>query len=122
VDDLAELWRSLMAGGGFGRRTLWLVLLDDAGHPAPVVVPIDDIPTYPGRKDVRALGAVLAGIAPLGTPVLLLSRPGCGEVQDGDRRWAEALAPLAPAWPVHLATADVDDSSAPCTVRALRVS
>ena len=118
ADDLAAFWTAFMGEGGFGRRTLWLVLLDDGGHPAPVVVPIDDIPRAPGRRDTDAFGAVLAGLADYGTAVLLLSRPGPVEVQPDDLRWARALAPLAPAWPVHLATAESLDAPA-CRVQAL---
>jgi hypothetical protein len=121
ADDLVAFWTALMGGGGFGRRSLWLVLLDQSGRAAPVVVPIDDIPAYPGPREVEAFGRVLAGLADIGTPVLLLTRPGSSQVQDGDRRWAEALAPLAPAWPVHLATVPADDSPALCAVRALPV-
>jgi len=116
--NLAAFWTTLMGEGGFGRRTLWLVLLDDGGHPAPVVVPIDDLPQTPGRRDVDAFGTVLAGLADYGTAVLLLSRPGPVEVQPDDLRWARALAPLAPAWPVHLATAESLDAPA-CRVQAL---
>jgi hypothetical protein len=118
ADGLAAFWTGLMGEGGFGRRSLWLVLLDDGGHPAPVVVPIDDIPRAPGRRDTDAFGAVLAGLADYGTAVLLLSRPGPVEVQPDDLRWARALAPLAPAWPVHLATAESLDAPA-CRVQAL---
>jgi hypothetical protein len=118
AEDLAAFWTVLMGKGGFGRRTLWLVLLDDGGHPAPVVVPIDDVPEAPGRRDVEAFGAVLTGLADYGTAVLLLSRPGPVEVQPDDLRWARALAPLAPTWPVHLATAESPDAPA-CRVQAL---
>lgn len=118
ADDLARFWTALMGEGGFGRRTLWLVLLDESGHPAPVVVPSDDVPRTPGRRDTDAFGVVLAGLAGYGTAVLLLSRPGPVEAQPDDLRWARALAPLAPAWPVHLATAESLDASA-CRVQAL---
>jgi len=118
ADDLATFWTALMGEGGFGRRTLWLVLLDDGGHPAPVVVPIDDVPQSPGRRDVDAFSAVLAGLADQGTAVLLLSRPGPVEVQPDDLRWARALAPLAPVWPVHLATAESLDAPS-CRVQSL---
>jgi hypothetical protein len=117
--DLAALWAALMGDGDFDRRTLWLVLLDPGGHPAPVVVPIDDVPAEPGPRDVAGLGTMLAGVADLGTPVLLLSRPGPPEVQDADRRWVAVLGPLAPAWPVHLATPDPGGRAWPCVVRAL---
>lgn len=118
VDDLAAFWTALMGEGGFGRGTLWLVLLDQSGCPAPVVVPIDDLPHAPGNHDVEAFGRVLAGLADYGTAVLLLSRPGPVEVQPDDLRWASALAPLAPAWPVHLATAESLDAPS-CRVQAL---
>ena len=116
--DLAAFWTTLMGEGGFGRRTLWLVLLDEGGHPAPVVVPIDDVPEAPGRRDLEAFATVLAGLADYGTPVLLLSRPGPVEVQPDDLQWARSLAPLAPAWPVHLATAESLDAPA-CRIQAL---
>jgi hypothetical protein len=118
ADQLAAFWTALMGEGGFGRRTLWLVLLDDGGYPAPVIVPIDDVPRVPGRRDVQAFGAVLAGLADQGRAVLLLSRPGPVDIQPDDLRWARALAPLAPAWPVHLATAESANAPA-CRVQAL---
>src|SRR4051794_25687526 len=122
ADDLAAFWSALMGGGGFGRRSLWLVLLDESGRAAPVVVPIDDVPEFPSPLELEAFGRVLAGLADIGTPVLLLSRPGSSQVQEGDRRWAQALTPLAPTWPVHLATVAAGDSSALPSVQALPVS
>ncbi len=115
-DDLVTLWGTLVGDGGFGRRSLWLTVLDDAGRPAPVVVPVDGIPCVPTPSDVDALEMLVAGILDLGTVVLLLSRPGGCEVLEDDRTWASALAPLAPCWPVHLATVDADGR---CTVRSV---
>ncbi len=108
ADDLVTLWGALMGGGGFGRRTLWLVVLEDDGRPTPMIVPIDDIPRAPTQRDVDGLSTILAGIAEFGSVVWLLSRPGVDVVQEDDRRWARALTPLASAWPVHLATRGVD--------------
>ncbi len=108
ADDLATFWGALMGGGGFGQRTLWLVVLDESGRPTPVVVPIDDIPRVPTTSGVDALGTVVAGIGDFGTVVMLISRPGPHSVQEDDRSWARALTPLVPSWPVHLATADGD--------------
>ena len=86
ADDLVTLWAAVMGGGGFGRRTLWLVVLQDDGRPTPVVVPIDDIPRLPTRRDIDGLKTVLDGIIDFGTVILLLSRPGPDAVQDYDRR------------------------------------
>jgi hypothetical protein len=106
AEDLHPYWMSLIGEGGFGRRTLWLGVIDEEGHPTPVVVPIDDIPRAPTASGLAALSTVLAGVVAFGTPVLMISRPGPHEVRDEDRRWARELTPLAPRWPVHLATAD----------------
>lgn len=104
ADDLAHFWAALMGDGGFGRRTLWLVFLDDDGRPVPAIVPIDDIPQDPTPADVGSFRELFSHLGGYGTPVLLLSRPGTGAVQEHDRQWAHALAALAPRWPVHLAT------------------
>jgi hypothetical protein len=103
--DLAELWRALMGDGGFGRRTLWLGVLDASGRTTPVLVPIDDIPRRPSESDAAGLRRILSDIAGYGTVVMLLSRPGSDTLQDDDRCWGQALTPLAPGWPIHLATA-----------------
>lgn len=97
-----------MGGGGFGRRTVWLVILGEDERPTPMIVPIDDIPSVPTTRDVDGLRTILAGIVDFGTVILLLSRPGADVVQEDDRRWARALTPLAPSWPVHLATRGAD--------------
>jgi hypothetical protein len=118
VEDLTTLWRAMMGAGGFGRRRLWVVFLDEDGTPGPVVMPIDDIPAFPGVREVQGLQRVLEQVAAPGV-VLLVSRPGPPAEQDSDRRWAEALAPLS-SWPVHLAT-DPHDPSGPCVLRVLLV-
>lgn len=104
AQDLATFWSALMGEGGFDRRTLWLVFLDDDGRPVPAVVPIDDIPQDPSPADITSFGHFFEHLDSYGTPVLLLSRPGPGAVQEQDRRWARALAPFVRQWPVHLAT------------------
>lgn len=102
--DLAALWSSLMGVGGFARRSLQVVILDAAGRPAPVRVPIDDIPLVPSRDEVDSFGHFFDHLAGYGTPVVLLSRPGPSVVQEHDRQWAAALDSFTPRWPVHLAT------------------
>lgn len=106
VHDLPLLWSTLMGGGGIDRRSLSLVILDDDGRPAPVVVPIDDIPEIPSPPEVDSFGVFINHLVGFGTPVLLLSRPGPSAVQDHDRHWARAMASFAPRWPMHLATED----------------
>ena len=107
--DLYDLWHGLMGSGGFGRRSLWLLFFDHAGHPEPVIVPIDDIPLRPDARLVRALGEIVSGLTGDGgvaSVAMLLSRPGPRQMTADDRVWARALAPVTPGWPVHLATTD----------------
>lgn len=102
-----------MGDGGFGRRSLWLIFLDEEGRQSDLIVPIDDIPILPDSRDVHAIGDLIArvreevGVAQV---PMLLSRPGPSEITEGDRRWAialtEALRDLRPQWPIHLATRD----------------
>jgi hypothetical protein len=107
--ELYQLWHQLMGSGGFARRSLWLLFLDHEGHPEPVIVPIDDIPLRPDERLVRAVGEIVAGLTADGgvaSVAMLLSRPGRPQMAAEDRVWARALAPITPAWPVHLATTD----------------
>ncbi len=110
--DLAALWAVLMGDEGFTRRSLWLLFIEDDGRPAPVVVPIDDIPAQPDPELCRGLAGVVAGLKDrvgLGSVAALLSRPGDSAMCENDRRWARQLVQLSGLsrrWPVHLATAD----------------
>ena len=104
--DLVTFWGALLGVGRFARRTLWLAVLDEDGRPVPVAMPIDDIPVAPTGRHLDGLGTVLNGIAEYGTVIALVARPGSPTLREHDRRWALALAPLVPRWPVHLATAD----------------
>ena len=111
--DLFERWEELMGGGGFGRRSLWLIFLDDGGQQSDLIVPIDDIPMLPDTREVAAIADLVARIREeigvVEVP-MLISRPGSSEMTEGDRRWAmtltEALRDQHPRWPIHLATRD----------------
>jgi hypothetical protein len=103
--DLVTFWGALLGAGRFARRTLWLAVLDEDGRPVPVAMPIDDIPVAPSGRHLDGLTTVVNGIADYGTVIALVARPGSSTVGENDRRWALALAPLAPRWPIHLATA-----------------
>jgi hypothetical protein len=105
-DDLAAFWASLLKAGACDRRTLWMVVLDDSGRPRPVIVPVDDVPSAASASDLDGLATMVAGLAGYGTVIALLSRPGSQALLEGDHGWARALAPLAPRWPLQLATVD----------------
>lgn len=111
-DDLFRLWQRLMGPGGFARRSLWLVFLEEDGCPAKVVVPIDDIPLAPDRKMMDSLVHIVdrlccdSGVASV---PMLLSRPGSSVMTESDREWARALTwamAQRRRWPLHLATED----------------
>jgi hypothetical protein len=110
-----------MGSGGFGRRSLWTVWLDEHGMRLPVIVPIDDIPHQPDHLLVDNFIAVIGGV--LGstearTAAVLLSRPGPSAKSADDRAWAVALIAAArrasvATWPVHIATEDLVQVFAP---------
>jgi len=109
--DLFERWEELMGDGGFGRRSLWLIFLDEDGHQSDLIVPIDDIPMLPDARDVTAIADLIARIREeigVAEVPMLISRPGPSEITEGDRLWAvaltEALRDQHPHWPIHLAT------------------
>lgn len=102
-----------MGGGGFGRRSLWLIFLDEDGRQSDLIVPIDDIPMLPDARDVGAIADLITRVRDeigITEVPMLLSRPGPVEMTDGDRLWAaaltEALRDQRPRWPIHLATRD----------------
>jgi hypothetical protein len=111
--DLCRLWQDMMGSGGFARRSLWMIFLDNESRVQPLVVPIDDIPAEPEPELLRGLGTTLDGVIDgenASSVALLLSRPGPSRALDQDRRWARALhsefGPRFTRWPVHLATRD----------------
>lgn len=100
-----------MGEGGFGRRSLWLIFLDEDGRQSDLIVPIDDIPMLPDPRDVGAITDLIARIRDevgVAEVPMLISRPGPSEMTEGDRRWAAALTAALrdqhPQWPIHLAT------------------
>ena len=76
-------------------RTLWLFFLNADGTQAKVVMPIDDIPAYPGPDDADGLFEMLAHLfapdGPGGSLVVTVTRPGTAGLTDSDRRWAAIL-------------------------------
>jgi hypothetical protein len=116
--DLEALWRRLMGKLGFGRTTLWMLMLDASGEVLPVVVPIDDIPSRPADA-VENLTEILSGVLlPGGSAAFLLTRPGAdGPITTSERAWTRALQVVArnvgaTVWPVHRAN---DEALRVCT-------
>ncbi len=76
-------------------RSLWLLFLSGEGVQLPAVVPIDDVPERPDRLLVGNLCGVvtdvLDDVAPGGSAVVALTRPGDDSVGDTDRYWFQAL-------------------------------
>lgn len=111
--DLLAVWKELMGEGGFGRRSLWLIFLDEDGRPSPVIVPIDDVPEEPDPRDMVLIANLVEKTRTdmgIHSVPMLLSRPGPTWMVDSDRRWAKALhsalGATQPQWPLHLATTD----------------
>ena len=107
--DLEALWRRLMGDLGFGRTTLWMLMLDGDGEVLPVVVPIEDIPARP-TDAVENLTQILTYVVPTGgSAAFLLSRPGPdGPLTASERAWTRALGYVGrnvgpTVWPVHRA-------------------
>jgi hypothetical protein len=111
--DLLERWQELMGEEGFGRRSLWLIFLDEDGKQADVVMPVDDVPLRPDPREVLSIARFVGRLreeANVSEVPMLLSRPGPSAMTAVDRAWAVALtaamADQQPRWPIHLATCD----------------
>jgi hypothetical protein len=76
-------------------RTLWLFFLNPDGTQANVLMPIDDIPAYPGPDEAEGLFETLGHLTdPDGlnmSLVVTITRWGTTELTDSDRRWAAIL-------------------------------
>lgn len=116
--DLEDAWRHLMRPLGFGRRSLWLMLVCDDDRPLPQLTEIADLPPRPTSGHQREFGHFLGHLAamiPDGRFAFLLTRPGSGGPDHVDRQWAATLYDVAreagvPCEVVHVAT---DDTVAP---------
>lgn len=110
-EDLHQLWRMLMGPLGFGRRSLWLHLLDAAHRPTRVILQIEDIPRVPEPSSLDSLmhmcGHLISEGAG-GSVVFLLTGPGRSGISDDEREWARRLQSAVrraglEVWPVHRA-------------------
>ena len=105
--DVQAMWRHLIQPLGFGRRSLWLVVIDDEGRPLPAMTEIADCDPWPPDDFVEAFGGLLAQLAPARIAVLC-SRPGHGPATEADLAYARAVHAAASSAgvdlePVHLA-------------------
>jgi hypothetical protein len=77
-------------------RTLWLFFLNPDDTQANVLMPIDDIPAYPGPDDAEGLFEMLGDLTDpdgLGLSlVLTITRWGTTDLTESDRRWAATLS------------------------------
>ncbi|TFC15383.1 hypothetical protein E3O19_09780 [Cryobacterium algoritolerans] len=75
---------------------LWFMLLDRHGRQLPLLIPVDGIPLRPesGRLTVLAarLNDLLAELAPGGSVIVTLERPGSAALTPPDQAWAGELA------------------------------
>jgi hypothetical protein len=117
--DLAEVWRTLMGGGGFSGHSVWMMWIV-GDQPVPQVTEMQESEEpITGRlldnfvevlqllsEDVPTTSAGPVRVA------FLLSRPGPATIRPADRAWAATLYAAArdagvPCETVHLATTDL---------------
>lgn len=88
--DLEAVWRHLMGPFGYGRRSIWMLHVDEERRLVPQVVQIAECDERPDPGMAVGLGQLLDSLdeaAPGGSFAFLISRPGHG-VRESDRRWA----------------------------------
>jgi hypothetical protein len=81
------------------RRSLWLLLLSGEHIQLPAVVPIDDVPDRPDPQFAGNLCGIISDVldevAPGGTAVVTLTRPGDATINASDRHWFRVLTDAA---------------------------
>jgi len=94
VEEARERVRDLV--GPAIRPQLWFMLLDRVGRQLPVLIPVDGIPLrpVPGGSAVLAarLTELLEELAPGGSVILTLERPGSAALTAPDQAWAHEFA------------------------------
>src|SRR5690349_17944013 len=92
--DLEAVWSRLMGPWGFGRRSIWMLRVDDDRNVVPSVVEIAECEDRPEPDLADRLAGVLSELCRDdvgGSFAFLISRPGRAAVQDDDRAWARML-------------------------------
>lgn len=112
--ELQQVWQRLMGPGGFGGRSVWLLMIQD-DRPLPQITEITESDDPPDDTGLHGLAHLLTHLSESVAPDLrfafLRSRPGPAMVTQDDRRWARALYDACrlagvPCEIVHLATKD----------------
>src|SRR5690349_11304055 len=115
--ELTAWWAGMLDPLAFHRRDLWLAWITAAGRVLPTIVPIEDAPLVPRRRELGALvdlHTTIAGefLGQGGHFALCLCRPGGPDLRDDDDAWAEVLRDLLDnvideSWSLHLAAGGV---------------
>ena len=96
---LLDVLLTLVGPERAGPPALWIVLLDAAGRPLPVVLPLVGIPLRPDPAQVRqvvlALADVLAHDAPGGSLAVAVVRAAGGDRGSFERAWEHAVRTAA---------------------------
>jgi hypothetical protein len=94
-NDLEQAWRQLMGPWGYGRHSLWLMVIQDDDVPVPQLTEIDECVEPPDAELTSGFAHVLGALAGDlgGDPrfAVLRTRPGTGAVTDDDRAWARCV-------------------------------
>jgi hypothetical protein len=92
--DLERAWRQLMGPWGYGRHSLWLMVIQD-DVPVPQLTEIDECVEPPDAELTESFAHLLGALAGDlgGDPrfAVLRTRPGTGAVTDDDRAWARCV-------------------------------
>ena len=93
--DLEQVWRTLMEPLGFGRHSIWLMLIGADDRPLPKLTEIEEADEPPDEELLAPLAALLTRIReelmPEARFAFLRSRPGRPGLTADDRAWARAL-------------------------------
>ena len=110
--ELEGVWARLMGPWGFGRRSIWMVRLDEERALLPVITEIAECDGLPDPELASGLADVLAGLDEDGIGgsfAFLISRPGGSRVLDDDLIWGRMILEAGhragvKLEPLHLAT------------------
>ncbi|MFC5931471.1 hypothetical protein [Cryobacterium melibiosiphilum] len=76
-------------------RKIWFMMCDRHGLQMPILMPIEDIPLVPEPGELASfaagLGTLLRDLAPGGSVILTLERPGAATLTAPDRAWGTEL-------------------------------
>lgn len=90
--DLEEAWRTLMGPFGFGRHSVWMLVIGHDDRPLPQITEITHAVEPPDDQMTDGLATVLRHLDQPGQRFAFLrSRPGHSGLTADDRAWAGSL-------------------------------